>query len=411
VRAAKSTPARTQTLFQRRDKAHEVNLRQLTISAGATAIGALAAAVAYYFLAPREVPGVIEASGQVRGTEVTISSKLSGIAAQIPVREGQTVTRGDLIARIAAQEVEARRSQAQAQVVAAQSRLAEADAQLQSLESSIEQAWLGVGVTRDTAAHEVHRAREAVERAHAEERAIEAQWRQEKASLERFSKLAAEGFVSQNFLDEATTRERTVRMRLQAARKASEEARAALELAQVGTGQVAIRQKDVQKLQRERERLLAARSAIEAQVQAAQAHLSEVEAVLADARLTAPGSGTVINKLAEEGELIAPGRPIATLVDLDDLYVRVFVPERDIGKLQLGSSARIFADAFPGRYFPGRVSEIAQEAEFTPKEVHMKDERVKLVFGVKVRIDNPQGYLKPGMPADVKIKWRDDASW
>lgn len=370
-----------------------------------------AAAVARYVLAPRDSPGVIEASGQVRGTEVTISSKLSGIAAQIPIREGQTLKRGDLIARIASAEIEARRSQAQAQVAAAQSRLSELDAQLRSMDSSIEQARLGVSVTRDTSTHEVHRAREAVERAQAEERAVEAQWRQEKASLERFAKLAAEGFVSRNFLDEARTRERTVQARLHAARKASEEAQAALELAQAGTGQVAVKQKDVQRLQNERERLLAARTALDAQARAAQARLAEVEAVLADARLTAPADGTIINKLAEEGELIAPGRPVATLIDLDDLYVRVFVPERDIGKLRLGNGARIFADAFPDRHFTGSVSEIAQQAEFTPKEVHMKDERVKLVFGVKVRIDHPQGYLKPGMPVDVKIKWQDDASW
>jgi HlyD family secretion protein len=202
-----------------------------------------------------------------------------------------------------------------------------------------------------------------------------------------------------------------VQARLQAARKASQEAQAALQLAQAGTGQVAVRQKDVQRLQTERERLLAARGALEAQVQAAQARLAEVEAVLADARLTAPADGTIINKLAEEGELIAPGRPIAMLINLNDLYVRVFVPERDIGKLRLGNGAHIFADAFPGRHFTGSVSEIAQEAEFTPKEVHMKDERVKLVFGVKVRIDSPEGFLKPGMPVDVKIKWQDGASW
>jgi membrane fusion protein YbhG len=386
--------------------------RKLALVVGLISVALLAAAaVTYYFLAPRDAPGVIDASGQVRGTEVTISSKVSGVAAQIPVREGQMLRRGDLIARIASKEVEARLAQAQAQVAAAQSRLSELDAQLRSLDSGIEQARLGVGVTRDTSTHEVHRAREALERANAEERAVEAQWRQEKSSLERFSKLAAEGFVSRNFLDEAGARERTAQARLQAARKAGQEAQAALELAQAGSGQVAVKQKDVQRLQNEHERLLAARRTLGAQMQAAQARVAEVEAVLADSRLTAPADGTVINKLAEQGELIAPGRPIATLINLGDLYVRVFVPEREIGKLRLGNPARILADAFPDHHFTGNVSEIAQEAEFTPKEVHMKDERVKLVFGVKIHIDDPQGYLKPGMPVDVKIKWNDDASW
>ena len=97
------------------------------------------------------------------------------------------------------------------------------------------------------------------------------------------------------------------------------------------------------------------------------------------------------------------GRPLATLVDLRELQVRVFIPERDIGRVRLGDAARIRLDAFPKRDFAGTVVEISQRAEFTPKEVHVKDERVKLVFGVKVRITNPDGFAKPGMPADVTI--------
>jgi HlyD family secretion protein len=109
-------------------------------------------------------------------------------------------------------------------------------------------------------------------------------------------------------------------------------------------------------------------------------------------------------RLGDPGVLGAAGRPLATLVNLEELYVRVYVAERDVGRIALGAPARVTVDAYPGQQFAGAVSEIAQQAEFTPKEVHMKDEREKLVYGVKLRLENPQGRLKPGMPADARIE-------
>jgi len=146
-------------------------------------------------------------------------------------------------------------------------------------------------------------------------------------------------------------------------------------------------------------------------LESAAARVKEIEATLRDTEIRAPSSGTVINRLVEPGELVANGTPVVVLVDLSDLYVRVFVPERHISKVRLGNSARIYADSFPDRSFTGKVMEIAQKAEFTPREEHVKEERTKLVFGVKVAVENPQGYLKPGMPVDVKIKWKDDVPW
>ena len=105
------------------------------------------------------------------------------------------------------------------------------------------------------------------------------------------------------------------------------------------------------------------------------------------------------------------GTPIATLIDLSDIYVRVYIPEKDIGKIRLGNPARIYTDAFPDTFFKGEVAEVSQKAEFTPKDVHVEEERTKLVFGIKVKIENPQGYLKPGMSVDVKIKWEENVPW
>jgi HlyD family secretion protein len=259
-------------------------------------------------------------------------------------------------------------------------------------------------VKRGTLAHGVHQAEEALARAEAEVLVAQAQQRQDRAALERFEKLARGGFVSDSYMDEVRARQRTSAARLEATVRAREEARAAAQRARAATGEAAVRDKDEPRLQAER-------AALAAQLEAARARAAEIEVALREARLVAPSKGTVVNRLAEPGELAAPGRAIAMLIDLENLFVRVYVAEKDLGKLRLGNPARIRVDAFPGRFFAGRVVEVAQQAEFTPKDVHMQDEREKLVFGVKVRIDNPGGHLKPGMPADVRIKWRADAAW
>ena len=345
----------------------------------------------------------LEASGQVRGDEITLSSKLAGIADVVALREGQEVRKGDLLVQISARDLEARLEQARAQLAVAGGLLSELDAQLKVLDVTNEQVRIGADVARGTAAHEIHRSDEAYARAKAQVAAAESQAERDKASNERYRKLLAEGFVSQAYFDEVSARNRNSEANLLAARKGVEEARATQEKAGSASGEATIRGKDIQRVAAERARLVASRTTAESQERVARGRVAELEAQLADARIVAPADSTVIAKLVQPGELVAAGRPLATLVDLRELNVRVFVPERDIGRVRLGDTATIRIDAFPGRDFNGKVVEIAQRAEFTPKEVHVKDERVKLVFGVKVRIDNPEGFAKPGMPADVRI--------
>ncbi len=122
--------------------------------------------------------------------------------------------------------------------------------------------------------------------------------------------------------------------------------------------------------------------------------------------LRAPFSGVVLVRQAELGEVVSPGTPIVTLGDLDHLWVRVYVPETDLGKVNLGQIVNIHTDSFPDKTYPGRISFISSEAEFTPKSVQTEKERVTLVYRVKVDVDSPHHELKPGMPADVEIKFQ-----
>ena len=115
--------------------------------------------------------------------------------------------------------------------------------------------------------------------------------------------------------------------------------------------------------------------------------------------------------MIEPGEYIVPGTPIIILVDMNELYMKAYISEADIGKIRLGNPARIYVDSFPDRFFSAIVSEISQQAEFTPKTVYIKDERVKLVFGIKLDIADSEGYLKPGMPGDAKVLWESGTTW
>ena len=143
--------------------------------------------------------------------------------------------------------------------------------------------------------------------------------------------------------------------------------------------------------------------AAEAQVGQARAAVTQAQSQLGDASVYAPLSGVVETKSAEAGEVMTPGAPLVTVADLDHPWLRVYVPEDQYGRLKLGQKAKVSVDSYPGQVFTGKVVEIASDAEFTPKNVQTEQERVKLVFGIKINLENKDHRLKPGMPADAVV--------
>jgi len=139
--------------------------------------------------------------------------------------------------------------------------------------------------------------------------------------------------------------------------------------------------------------------------------LKEVEVYFRETKIYAPADGVILSRVAEEGEVVNPGQVIYNMVDLNKLYIKVYIPEPELGKVKLGQQARVYVDAYPDRYFNGTLTRVYEQAEFTPKNVETKDERVKLVFGAEVSVENPEGLLKPGMPADVVLKIDPKAEW
>lgn len=146
------------------------------------------------------------------------------------------------------------------------------------------------------------------------------------------------------------------------------------------------------------------------EVRAAQARLAQAEAgrdllkkTITDATIVSPVSGLVTHKAVEAGEFVGPGTPLLTIADLDKVRLNIYVTEVELGRVRLGQPAEIRIDSHPDRTLSGTVIFISPEAEFTPKNVQTREERVKLVYRVKIEIPNPEGILKPGMPADAAI--------
>jgi len=139
-------------------------------------------------------------------------------------------------------------------------------------------------------------------------------------------------------------------------------------------------------------------------VELAKAAYAYDEARFRERQVTAPSAATVEVLDVRPGDLIAPNTPVATLLERDQIYVRIYIPETVIGRVQLGEKAEVHVDSFPNQVFNGVVEQINQQAEFLPRNVQTREERVHQVFGVKIRIDDPSGRVRAGMAADVKLK-------
>lgn len=139
--------------------------------------------------------------------------------------------------------------------------------------------------------------------------------------------------------------------------------------------------------------------------EAASAALEAAKIALENTEIRAPINGIVLVKAIEPGELANIGTPIVTIADLSEVKLTVYISEKDIGKIQLGQEVAISVDSYPDQKFKGRVIYISEKAEFTPKAIQTKEERTTQVFGVKIKIPNPEMKLKPGMPADAQFKW------
>lgn len=140
-----------------------------------------------------------------------------------------------------------------------------------------------------------------------------------------------------------------------------------------------------------------------ARFEQSKAQLALTEKQFKDSYIKAPNAGIITNQVFEIGELVLTGATVFTITELDKVYLMVYVSENNLGKVKYGQTADVVVDSHPEKIFKGKVTYISSVAEFTPKNIQTKDDRLKQVFGVKLEIENKDGILKPGMPADAKI--------
>lgn len=314
----------------------------------------LAAAVLWW-LARRDGEPLLEASGTVEATETDLGFPLPGTVERIAVDEGDLVRSGDTLAELDADALRGRRDASAASLEAARERFAELE--------------------RGFRPQEVTQARAAA-------RAADRRFEEARIESERARALYAGEAISRRELDRAETA-------LASARADAERAAAQLDLVLEGS---------------RAEQIAAQR----AHVEQAEAGLRQADAELANAWIVAPFGGVVTIRHREPGEAVPAGAPIVTVMVPEDRWVRIYVREDAIGRVSIGQRARISSDSWPDRSFEGEVVFIAAEAEFTPSTVQTEEERVTLVYAVKVRvIDDPELGLKPGTPADVRLLERE----
>ena len=193
-----------------------------------------------------------------------------------------------------------------------------------------------------------------------------------------------------------------------------EQARAASAVAEAEAGRMLLefaRQKELfgKKViaSREFEIAQAAKTTAEARVKESRAALALAETRLGYAALTSPVTGIVLSKAIESGEYVFPGTTVVTIGNLEQVWVRAYINETDLGRVKVGQAARVMADTYPDKSYPGKVAFISSEAEFTPKNVQTAKERVKLVYRIKIDVANPAMELKPGMPADAVVEMQN----
>ncbi len=382
--------------------------------------------------------GRLFASGWVEATQVEVGPKIPGRVIRLRADEGSQVRAGQVLAEMEPQESQAQVDQARAGVVAAEARVTQAEeavttlqqvadaqvaqarAQVSSAETRVPQAETTLAIQERTTQQATAAAQAQVSAAEAQVAAAAAARAKARDDLRRAKDLLAQGAVAKQDLDAAQAAYDAAVAQERSAEAGVRLARAGLASAQANEMQVAIAQQGVHAARSDLAQaqaglknalsgytLIAQRrqdlAAVRAALAQARANLRYLEVVAAHNTITSPLDGVVLTKNIQAGEVVAAGTSIFTVIDPKDIWLRVYIPEDQIGRVRLDQRVRVTVDTFPNRIFEGRVIEISSKAEFTPVNVQSKEDRVKLVFGVKIRLDNPAGSLKAGMPADAEI--------
>jgi HlyD family secretion protein len=377
----------------------------------------LAGGIIFYYwqFHSREIPeSTIQVSGNIEATTIDVAFKISGKIDKRLVDEGDIVKEGQLIATLEHKDLLAQKAKAEATLETARSRLPalekNIDYQDQATTQEISQAQAAVENAKarlqqlldGSRPQEIQSAKAGVDQALAD-------MEKKKADMDRAKKLYQDKYIAAQDWDAAKTAydmavanykkaqenydlvvEGPRKEEIAAGRAQLEQSQAALRLTKTHRIQIDVLKKEL--------------ATAQGQVKEAASALEVIQTQIEYSNLYAPTSGVVLVKNAEPGEFVVPGGAVVTLGQIEKPWLKAFINESDLGRVKLGQKVSVTTDTYPGKEYPGKVTFISSEAEFTPKNVQTAKERVKLVYRIKVGLENPQNELKPGMPADAQIQ-------
>jgi HlyD family secretion protein len=377
----------------------------------------VAAAVVGIYIYGRLHPkntNTLAVSGNLELTEVDISFKVPGKLIELNVDEGAFVKKGMVIARIDRDQVERQRSRDEASLVNSQSQYEQMGTsvqwQRQTLESDVA---VRTAELRSVQAHlaalvagsrpqEIQEARAAVADAKAQHDQAQADWdrAQDLFKNDDISKQQYDQYRARLDSTAAILRQDDERLALVVEGPRKEDIDAARADVVRAEAELKATEANQLELKRREEDMLAHR----ADVSRARAQVAITDTQINDTVVVSPIDGVVLVKSAEVGEVLAAGTTVVTIGDIDHPWLRAYINETDLARIKFGQSASLTTDSFPGKSYPGRISFIASEAEFTPKQIQTREERVKLVYRIKIDVDNRSRELKSNMPVDAEIQ-------
>lgn len=371
----------------------------------------------YIFFKQTEKKHSLFVSGRIEGYETNVGPKIGGRVDFIAAREGEYVKKGQLIVQISDDDVQAQLRGAEARIRKAEEACEESRFKAESIKNQIEESRLRVSQAGEDSLGRIREAQANVARNQAQLSESEALLSQSLADLQlafvrkqRYEFLVAKLAVTKDEYDQAVTTHETSQAVVKSRRAAVEAAKRQLaaangQLAMARSSRLSPEIQNAEMLSLKKQLLQAEHGLKQAEheVANATADRDHVKANIAYLRILSPIDGVITARPVEPGAVVVPGQTLLSIINLDTVYLRGYIPEQDIGNVRVGQKARVYLDAKPDKPMEGQVIQIDPEGSFTPENIYFKSDRVKQVFGIKVAIHQPGGYAKPGMPADAEL--------
>ena len=369
----------------------------------------------------KENANLLYVNGRIECDEYNVGNKYPGKVEKVLVKEGDYVKKGQVLAVLDSKELKAQIRGAEALLKSSQNvveaKEKEASSlreEIKSLQEKLKELQSSVPEEIEIAKSRVKECQIAVKQAEFSLSSVRSALSKAEKDYKRFKSLYERRVISKDKFErvelnykQLLDRERTAAAEVEKAKENLQIARRQLKLAEEKLKEILSLKHKIASMEENLKALKSVVSAYREKSRQAEAELERLEAVLKDMEIRSPIDGIVMEKMVEPGEVIPAGYRLFTLYNPDDVYFEGYVPESKVGFLSIGQKGYLKVDAYPNRKFPVRLTYVSSRAEFTPKEVQTKEERVKEVFKVKLRVvKNPHHLLKPGMPADCYIYLR-----